>query len=480
MRTLVFLLALASSTSLHPLDLLAQAPASSPLAIQHASIVDVRTGTSIPDQTVVVEFGRIVRVGAANSVRPPAAATIVDGRGKYLIPGLWDMHVHAAWPGLDALFAPLLVANGVTGVREMYGDKNVIAGWKKHYDAGEPWPRMIGAGHILDGPKPFWPGSTVATNADEARRAVDALKEGGADFIKVYTKLPRDAYFAALEEAKRVGIDVVGHVPDAVSVSEASDHGQRSIEHLTGVTLECSKDADALRAERVTAMNDTSASLLAVYSSQSPRILASQDEARCAALVKLLARNRTWQVPTLVQLRGFAYLDDSTLTNDSRVRYVPEEVVKSWDWRSDFRFRSRTPDDWANAKRQYRRQLEVLGEMHRGGVPILAGTDLLNPYTFPGFSLHDELVLLVEAGLSAADALRAATLNPAVFLGTEKTAGSVEKGKNADLVLLDANPLDDIHNTQKVQAVVLNGRLYDRAQLDAMIAERERKISPQH
>jgi imidazolonepropionase-like amidohydrolase len=182
-----------------------------------------------------------------------------------------------------------------------------------------------------------------------------------------------------------------------------------------------------------------------------------------------LAHNGTWQAPTLVVLRSIASLDDSRFTDDPRVRYMPAGVLKSWDWRNDFRFRSRTPEDWAIAKRLYKRNVEILGAMHRAKVPILAGTDTLNPYAFPGFGLHDELSLLVDAGLSPADALRAATLNPAAFRNAADS-GAVETGKRADLVLLDGNPLESIGNIRKIRAVVLNGRFYDRAALDGLLA----------
>ena len=448
------------------------------LAIEHVNVVDVRAGRVLNDQTVVVERGRITVVAPAGSAKVPGGATIVDGRQKYLIPGLWDMHVHAAWPGLDQMFAPLFVANGVTGVREMYGMPFVIASWKQKYQAGEPWPRMIGAGHILDGPKPVWPGSMVAATADEAKQAVDTLHAAGADFIKVYTKLPREAYFGAIDEAKRVGIYCAGHVPDAVSVSEASDHGQRSIEHLTGVALECSKEADVLRAERTAAAADSMANLLKIYLRQSERVIATQDPARAADLFARLARNHTWQVPTLTVLRSMASINDSVFTADPRVQYMPEEIVEGWDWKHDFRFRMRTPEDWENGKKLFKLNVETVGAMYRAGVPIMAGTDMLNPYTFPGFSLHDEMVNLTDAGLSPLDALRAATLNPAIFMNATDSLGTVEKGKRADLVLLDANPLDDIHNTQHVNAVVLNGRYYSRAALDKLVDEARQRARP--
>ena len=448
------------------------------LAIQHVNVVDVRDGRVREDQTVVVEKGRITQVNPAKYARTPAGATVIDGRSKYVIPGLWDMHVHAAWPGIAQVFAPLFVANGVTGVREMYGSMYAIKIWKGKYYAGEAWPRMIGAGHILDGPTPFWPGSMVAGTADEARAAVDSLHAKGADFIKVYNGLPREAYMAAIDEAKKIGTYVAGHVPDAVSVTEASDLGQRTIEHLTGVALDCSKDADALRAERVAAEADTSGTKLATYAKQTERILATQDKARCTEVMKHFVRNQTWQVPTLTVLRSFAFLNDSTYTDDDRLRYMPAQVAAQWDWRNDFRLKNRSPESWANARRSFQRSVELVGEMHRAKVPILAGTDVLNPFCFPGFSLHDELALLVDAGYSIKDALRAATINPATFMGATDSLGTVAKGKRADLVLLDANPLEDIHNTSKIHAVVLNGRLYDRAALDALLADAANTTNP--
>ena len=453
----------------------AQIPSSSPLVVQHVNVVDVRAGAVLPDRTVVIAGGVIQSIGPADSASPPPGARVVSGAGKYVMPGLWDMHVHAAWPAVDSLFAPLFVANGVTGVREMFGDIAIIRRWKASYARGDAWPRMTGAGHILDGPRPFWPGSAVSATAEDGRREVDSLIAAGADFIKLYTRLPRDAYFAALAEARRLGKQAVGHVPDAVSVSEASDSGQRSIEHLTGMTVGCSKDADAIRAERAAAAADTSVGrMLLSYARQAEHLLATQDSTACATLMARLARNDTWQVPTLVELRSIAFLDDPKFTADPRVRYMPAEITESWNWRNDFRFRARTPEGWAVAKSVFRRNIEIVSAMHRAGVPILAGTDVLNPFTFPGFSLHDELALLVDAGFSAPEALRAATIAPAIFFGATDSLGAVEPGKRADLVLLDANPLDDIHNTTTIRAVVLNGRFYDRAALDRLIERAER------
>jgi imidazolonepropionase-like amidohydrolase len=186
-----------------------------------------------------------------------------------------------------------------------------------------------------------------------------------------------------------------------------------------------------------------------------------------------LKRNHTWQCPTLVTERNTSHLNDEAITNDSRVRFMPESVRSSWIPANDMRLRSMTPQDIALEKAAFHKHVQIVGAMHRSGIGILAGTDALNPYAFPGFSLHDELELLVNAGLKPIDALQAATLNAAQFMNREKDLGTVEMGKIADLVLLDSNPLDDIRNTRKIYAVIYGGRLFKKTDLDSMLAEVE-------
>lgn len=447
-----------------------------PLALEGVNVIDVRAGRLLANQTVVVEGRRIASVGPAAQARVPEGAQRVDGRGRYLIPGLWDMHVHSAYPGVDAQFAPLYIANGVTGVREMFGTVAGVQSWQARSQRGE-WPQLVGSGHIMDGARPIWPGSVRVTNADDAGRAVDSLLAAGADFIKVYNRLSRAAYFEAGEQARRRGSYLAGHVPDAVTAAEASDAGQRTIEHLSGIPWDCAAAGDRIRAARVAAAADSTIAAMPA-AQQAQLTLGTQEGARCDAVIAKLARNRTWNVPTLVVQRSMGWLDDSTFTADPRLKYMNRMLTNGWNWRNDFRLRTRTPEDWANAKRLYQLSVELLGRMHRAGVPLLAGTDVINPFAFPGFSLHDELELLVRAGLSPAEALRTATLNPAIFLEATESMGTVEAGKRADLVLLDANPLEQITNTQKIRAVVLNGRYHDRAALDALLSAAERAANP--
>jgi len=297
------------------------------------------------------------------------------------------------------------------------------------------------------------------------------LKQRGADCVKVYDRLPRDAYFAIIDQAKRDVIPVVGHVPEAITTMEASDAGQKSIEHLMGVLVACSaKEAELrkenearLRAEgirRDTAMLEQAAAL------------DSFDEKKASALFARFVKNGTWMCPTLSVLRAVAFSSDADFRSDPRIKYIPD-FLKQQFWEDAYGWKEHTPEFNAQAKRVFQKQLEVVGMMNRAGVRFIAGTDTPNPYVFPGFSLHDELALLVQAGLTPAEALRTATINPAKYFDMEKSLGSVDKGKMADLVLLDANPLTDINNTRKIVAVISGGRYLPKETLQKMLAEVE-------
>jgi imidazolonepropionase-like amidohydrolase len=453
-----------------------------PVAITHAAVIDVESGRTLGDQTVVVRGNRIAEVGPASRVSVPAGARVVDGSGKWVIPGLWDMHVHATWPGLDRLMLPLLVANGVTGVREMFSSIAFVDSSRARIDRGEVLgPRIVASGHIMDGFPAIWPGSVVVRDADQARRAVDSLANAGADFIKVYSRLSPEAFAGAADEAKRRGIAFAGHVPSLVPVAAASDAGMASIEHLTGFAAACSsREAEAIGATAAAVGTPRGWDSAGVVSrGMLPSILASYDPARCRELAQRLARNGTWMVPTLVTLHATAFLDDTTLQQDPRMRYMPRMFAMQWNPHNDFRFRMLTPQDWSNRHALYARQMEVARLLHENGVRFLAGTDLSNPYTFPGFSLHEELRRLTEAGLTPLQALQAATIEPARFLKMTDSLGTVAPGKTADLVVLDADPLADIANVGRISAVIANGRLIDAAERERILRAAEAMASGQ-
>src|SRR5262249_9091040 len=281
--------------------------------------------------------------------------------------------------------------------------------------------------------------------AAEARDAVDMARKSGADFIKVYTLLPRDAYFAIADETKKLGIPFAGHVPNSVTAIEASEAGQKSIEHLTGMVLAASTREDEFRKEYNDAGQKGFEALKEVGKKRAVEILESYSEEKAAHVFSVYKKNNTWQCPTLTVLRSFGYVNDPTFTNDPRLKYMPPSIREEWNPKNDFRLNDRSPEDYENSRRSYQKSLEIVGAMNRAGVPILAGTDTLNPFCFPGFSLHDELALLTQAGLTPMQALQAATRNAAEYLGQLDSLGTIEPHKLADLVLLSANPLDDIH-----------------------------------
>ena len=438
------------------------------LVIKDVTLIDMISQSPKKAFTVIVENGRIGRIG--RGTKPPNGATVIDGRGKFLIPGLWDMHTHFLFESFRGSFMKLAVANGVTGVRDMGGEQLDQLGRIKQEigDGTVVGPRLFAAGPIVDGPKPVWEFSIPVGNPEEGRKAVQTLKSKNADFVKVYSRLSRDAYFAIANEAKKQNIPFAGHVPNAVTNLEASDAGQKSIEHIR-IYIDASSDEQALRRELDEAEAKGVAELNKVRLEQVNRVLSTFREEKVRSLAERFAKNGTWFVPTLAVHRSFAFLKDPSFIGDPRMKYMSETLQSYWKTQ-----RERTPDGVVRRNLlYYPKDLQVVGLMHRSGARLLAGSDTMNPYIYPGFSLHDELALLVEAGLTPLEALRAATVNPAVFLGIDKTLGTIESGKLADLVLLDANPLVDIRNTTKINAVIANGRLFDRAALDRMLSEAE-------
>lgn len=443
---------------------LVAAPPQSRLAFVHVNVIDATGSPVQPDMTVVVEGQQITQVVKGSPI--PKDARVIDARGKYMIPGLWDMHVHEIfgdWVPENEQITPLLfVANGITGVRDMGGDLDALKQWRADTASGKMiGPRMVISGPMLDGPVPEFPSSVQIKNAADGRKAVDDLVKAGADFIKFQSLIPRDGYFSAVDEAKKLGIVFVGHVPDAVRAVEASNAGQKSIEHLTGVFEGCSTVEDELMKQP-----------------RGPgrgRFLSTYDPARAKSLIALFVKNQTWQVPTLYWERGEWLIEQTSAGPDPLEKYAPV----AWKQRTWPMFTSEIGKHWstdpfADRERFVQKELEMVGEMNRAGVPILAGTDTAaGVRVYPGFSLHEELALLVQAGLSPMQALQTATRNPGKFLGLADS-GTIAKGKRADLVLLDANPLDSIANTKKIRSVVLAGRYFSREDLDELLHRVER------
>jgi len=395
----------------------ASAQQNSALAITDVTVIDCTGAPPKPHSTVVIASGQIAAVGPGHSVSIPAGAQVVDGSGRFLIPGLWDMHGHLTDATEDAF--PLLIMNGVTGVRDMGGDLAQLDRWRSEINSGlRVGPHIIRAGPFVDGPKEGVTNRLTVRTPEEARRAVHDLKAKGVDFIKVHNALPPEAFFALMEEAHKEHIPVAVHLPKNVSSAEASDAGVASLEHVETLTENAlwRKGAAAKTIEQ------------GVDEILGP---IGQD------LFQRFVKNGTWYVPTLVAYeRGFVLWSDD-----------PESLKPRLDI--------------------HEKNIEVIRKMHKAGVQIMAGSDFSDWALVPGVDLHNELALLVEAGFTPTEALQAATLNPAKFLGKTDTYGTIQVGRAADLVLLDMNPLEDISHTRKIHAVVLGGKFYPLASIRA-------------
>ncbi|MDX1501852.1 MAG: amidohydrolase family protein, partial [Thermoanaerobaculia bacterium] len=413
------------------------------LALVDVRVVDVAAGELRPPAPVLVREGRIVAVAPAGEIDARRASRVVAGEGRYLVPGLWDLHVHTLWD--DALadtFLPLFVAHGVTGVRDMGGLPRLASAWPAQIESGELLgPRIVAAGPILDGQPPIHPEVSVAVaDAAEARAAVRGIDRQGFAFVKVYTMLSREAYFAAADEATRLGLSFAGHSSGRVSPEEAARAGQRSIEHLANGQPEPARI--------------------------DPRC---GEAGGCGELLEVFAAHSTWQVPTLVLLRGKAFPEDPAHADESRLRYLPPVAREELQAARRRRIEGAPPARQASAREEWPLYLDLVARMADAGVPLGAGTDTGVLFGVPGFSLHDELELLVQAGLTPGQALRAATVGAAALLGLDGETGAVEEGRAADLVLLDENPLERIGATRAIAGVVRAGRYLDREALDRLL-----------
>ena len=424
--------------------------------------------------TVVIAEEKITAVGPSTRLRMARQSKVLDGSGKFLIPALWDMHVHTEKPNRDF---PLFVANGVLGVRNMAGIAKDVFQWRQDTASGKLLgPQIVACGPLIDGPDPAHPEHAIPVHsAAEGRHAVQSLKAMGADFIKVYDGVPREAYFAIADESKTLRLPFAGHVPLEVRVIEASNAGQRSLEHGAALQGGSSFEDEYIKMETngpdvmEEAKRTNNFSLIPENIAKTRNTLLDHlNKRRLTELYKTFVRNDTYLTPTLVTLHARTFVDDISKQPDARMKYVTKSEQEAWKPENDIFSKYRTPAYIAYQRRDYEAVLKGVRLAHNLGVQVLAGTDVVAPYTYPGFSLHDELQLLVQAGLTPLEALKTATLNPAKFFGFTDM-GQVARGMKANLILLDADPTKNISNTQRIFAVIMRGRLLQRHNLDELL-----------
>ena len=441
----------------------AASAAAQAVVVRDVALVDP-DGIAPARATLVLRDGAISAIEPVDTAIKIDGAIEIDGRRLFAMPGLMDAHVHAHRDRREAWHYPLYLAHGVTRVRDAGTHLGAALAMRRPGGRDPTGPTVRWGSPPLDGAPPFLSFGLGVETPAAARELVRMAKREGFDFVKVYDRLSPEVYRAILDEARQVGISVEGHVPLASSPLESVAGGQRAIDHLTLVLESCIPGAlEWTHAEA----DDDADSMALITDGRLAAALDRYDAAACNALFKRFATAGTWHIPTLVQARGAFALDDPAVIDSLDIALVPNAVRKEW---ADYRVVAK-PDELRAGMAVYARMLQLVGDMHRAGVPLLAGTDAsTEPYVVPGAALHEELALFVEAGLTPLDALRTATTDAARYAGDDPARIGFRVGAPADLVLLTADPRQDIRNTRAIAWVIQRGVAYDRVMLDGKLA----------
>jgi imidazolonepropionase-like amidohydrolase len=445
------------------------------LILNDITIVDVANNKLIPHQTIVIVKDRILEVGANAIGKKYQSAQLIQAAGKFIMPSLWDMHVHFGGDTLkeeNKWLLPLYLAAGVTAVRDCAGDISLeVLAWKKAIANGQlEGPTIFTSGPKLEGPKSIWPGDLEIANEIEMYAALDSLKKLKADFIKITDNTLDPALFlTSIKASRKMGWKVSGHAPVQYTLNELSDAGLSTVEHLSYLLRAASKEEERITiARRQGAISAKEAN---------EQLMQTMDSATAIRKFKLLAANGTAVVPTMNGSRVVAYLDQDNHQQDEYLKYLGPALKRTYNWRVD-----RASKDNAIAivarHQNFETAAHLIPWLHQAGVTFLAGTDAgyLNSYNYPGIGLHQELAMMVHYGLPIQDALKASVINGPAFFNLSKDYGAVAKTKIADLLILDANPLIDIHNTQKINSLIRKGVYLDRKALDQFLLSTEQKV----
>lgn len=457
------------------------------IIIKNVHTIDAKNGLQT-NMTVLVKGNKIGKIGRSNSLKFNAdKAKIIDGKGKYLLPGLWDAHVHLVFEeDLTPAMFRLFLAHGITSIRDTGGQLHlVLPEREKARKNPQNTPRVMLAGPLLDGVPTVYDGSTPsnphlgigAASVAEAEKNADEMIAAKVDLLKAYEMLTPDAFKAILAKGKAAGLPITGHVPLSMDVIEASNSGMSSMEHMRNLEFACAKDWEDLLAKRQKMLFDGQGEIGStlrrnIHTAQRTHAVGNQDPVRRAKVLKALADNETWQVPTMSIMMAGAKRFNVRPDWVETFGLLPKTVEDRWTTGA-----KKFAESPANTARETYAEwfFEMVGHLKAADVDIMAGTDCPIFYLTPGYSLHEELALLVQGGLTPLEAIEAATIKPAEYFNMENELGLVQEGMLADLLLLDANPLEDIRNTLKINSVIRDGKLHDRPALDAIISDLKAK-----
>jgi hypothetical protein len=432
--------------------------------LEHINIINVLDGTIEKNQTILIENGFIKSI-SRRSVKDNAFPGY-DCSGKFIIPGLWDMHIHDAGDSLTRYeYIPLFLSNGVTGVRDMWGSEEMLKLRDEIKDGKFVGPRMIVGSPIVDGVKPFFRQSLSAKTPEEGRQFVDSLSSAGYDFIKIYSLIREPVYLAIADECKKKSIPMEGHLPIEIGFEEAIEAGQRSFEHNFNVNRYLSRKETPLiqwAHNYLDTVHLLRPEEFMVYTE--PTGISQKDFYLPETILEKMQKNRVAVVPTLTLMQGRGLSAAQMATRTLGLNYLTEDYVQYW--------MHQKPSFPVEFQKSFGAAAKFL--MNKN-VLILAGTDVNNPFCVPGFGLQQELMNLAQAGLSNLQVIQTATINPAKFLYMENELGTVTEGKRADLLILDDNPLVDISNTKKIYAVIVNGRYLSRSNISDMLNAQKKR-----
>ncbi|KAB7528163.1 amidohydrolase family protein [Flagellimonas olearia] len=441
------------------------------ILITNANIVDTHSGEIFHGQTIGINKNTISRIGALEEAEHWTGVETVDATDKYVVPGLWDMHVH--FGGGDTLITenknllPLYIANGVTTVRDCAADISPdVLKWKAQIDAGELLgPSIFTAGPKLEGKNSIWPGDLEIENEQELALALDSLDKLHVDFVKITDNaLEPQLFLQSIREATKRGYKTSGHIPFELTIQEASEAGQRTVEHM-GYMLKAgsSKETEIIERFKKGEIDRGTAQI---------QLDETFDRKAAIGKYRKLGENGTAVVPTFIGSKIISYLEQDDHLSDPELNYLGPGLIKTYDWRIN-RANQATQMEIEARHERYQKMVSLLPMVQESGMDIIAGTDagFLNSYIYPGFALHDELQIFVDGGLTPLQALQSSVINGPKYFGLLDAYGSVDVGKVADLLILNNNPVEDIGATKDIHTLIKKTKVYSKAQLDQLLEE---------